>query len=94
MPCLIVLIALLSPRLALFLMAIFSDRLSDAYDGVALPIVGFFFLPWTTFIYALAWTPNGGVDPIGWLFVAFGLLLDLGSWGTGPLARRRRADSV
>jgi hypothetical protein len=94
MPCLIVLIALISPRFALFLMLIFSDRLGDAYDGVALPILGFFFLPWTTFIYALAWTPNGGVDTIGWVFVVFGLLLDLGSWGTGPLSRRRRMDPI
>jgi hypothetical protein len=92
MPCLIILIAFLSPRLALFLMAIFNDRLSHAFDGVAIPIIGFFFLPWTTLIYALAWAPTAGVAPIGWVFVAFGVLLDLGSWGVGPLSRRRSAD--
>ena len=90
MPCLIVLIAVVSPRLALILMAIFNDRLSAAFGGIALPLLGFFLLPWTTLIYALAWAPVGGVDTIGWVFVAFGFLLDLGAWGVGPLARKRQ----
>jgi hypothetical protein len=87
---LIILIAVLSPRLALILMAIFNDRLSAAFGGITLPLLGFFFLPWTTLIYALAWAPTAGVEPIGWVFVAFGFLLDLGAWGAGPLARRKR----
>ena len=89
MPCLIVLIAVLSPRLALILMAIFNDRLSAAFDGITLPLLGFFLLPWTTLIYALAWAAVGGVSTIGWVFVAFGFLLDLGAWGVGPLSRKR-----
>jgi hypothetical protein len=91
-PCLIVLIAVISPRLALILMAIFNDRLSAAFDGVALPIIGFFFLPWTTLMYAIAWTPGNGVSGIGWVFVAFAFLLDLGAWGAGPFSRKRAAD--
>ena len=87
MPCLLVLVALLSPRFALFLMWLFTDRLSAAYDNVALPILGFFLLPWTTFIYALAWTPVQGVTGIGWFFVVAGFLLDLGSWGFGRRSR-------
>lgn len=89
MPCLIVLIAVLSPRLALIVMAIVNDRLSAAFDGIALPLLGFFLLPWTTLTFALAWTPVGGVSTIGWVFVAFGVVLDLGAWGVGPLARNR-----
>ena len=89
MPCLIVLIAVLSPRLALIVMALVNDRLSAAFDGIALPLLGFFLLPWTTLTYALAWAPVGGVSAIGWVFVVFGFLLDLGAWGAGPLNRKR-----
>ena len=90
MPCLLVLVAFVSPRLALFFVLVFSDRLSHAFDNVFLPILGFFFLPWTTLIYTLAWTA-GGVSGIGWFFVAFGFLIDVSSWGFGPRARRNRA---
>ena len=42
MPCLIALFALLSPRLALVFVAIFSDMLSRAFDSWLLPLIGFF----------------------------------------------------
>ena len=55
MPCLIALLALISPRLALFFVAIFSDMLSRAFDSWLLPLIGFFLLPWTTLAYAVMW---------------------------------------
>lgn len=90
MPCLLVLVAFLSPRFALFLTWVFSDRLSAAFDDVAIPILGFFLLPWTTFLYAMVWSPVGGVSGIGWFLVVFGFLADLGSWGFGRSSRRSR----
>src|SRR5262249_22072178 len=53
--CLIALLALLSPRLALFLLWIFSDVLSRAFDSWIVPLLGFFLLPWTTLAYAAFW---------------------------------------
>ena len=91
MPCLLVLVALLSPRFALFLMWIFSDRISIAFDNAALPILGFFVLPWTTFTYALAYAPVTGVSGIGWFFVVFGFIADLASWGAGSRSRSTTA---
>ena len=55
MGCFLALIALLSPRLALFLIWIFSDLLSRAYSSWILPLLGFFLLPWTTLAYAALW---------------------------------------
>ena len=55
MPCLIALLALLSPRLALFFVFLFSDMLSRAFDSWLLPLIGFFLLPWTTLAYAVMW---------------------------------------
>jgi hypothetical protein len=51
MPCLIALLALLSPRLALFFIFLFSNMLDRAFDGWLLPLLGFFLLPWTTLAF-------------------------------------------
>ena len=51
MPCFVAVLALLSPRLALIAMALFSDVLSRAFDSWLLPLLGFFILPWTTLAY-------------------------------------------
>ena len=45
MPCAVVLIALIFPRLALLLVWIFSDFLGRAFQSVLWPILGFVFLP-------------------------------------------------
>ena len=94
MPCLLVLVALISPRFALFLLLIFTDRLAVAFNGAVLPILGFFLLPWTTFMYTVAYAPVLGVTGIGWFFVAFGFFLDVASWGASGRGRRGSAGSV
>ena len=52
MPCLVVLLALISPRLAIFALWLFSNVLDRAYDSWIVPLIGFFVLPWTTLAYA------------------------------------------
>jgi hypothetical protein len=90
MPCLAVLLALISPRLALFAVWIFSDILSRAYDSFIIPLLGFFLLPWTTLVYALAWNANPHhLTVFEWLLVAVAFLLDLGSYGFGQRVRSR-----
>ena len=56
MGCIAVLLALISPRLALFFIWLFSDLLGRAYDEWWLPLLGFFLLPWTTLAYAVMWS--------------------------------------
>ena len=91
MPCLVALLALISPRLALFVIWIFSDLLDRAYDGWLVPLLGFFLLPWTTLIYAAMWdTGSNGVHGIEWLFVILAFVIDLGSSGAGRRGRRSR----
>ena len=58
MGCLVILLAFVSARLALFCVWIFSDDISLAFDGWLVPLLGFFFLPWTTLAYTLLWV-NG-----------------------------------
>ena len=89
MPCLIALFALLSPRLAIIFVAIFSDMLTRAFDSWLLPFIGFFILPWTTLSYAVMWdVGTRDVTGFEWFVVGFAFLLDLGSWFGGSRARR------
>jgi hypothetical protein len=84
MPCLVVLLALISPRLALFAIWLFSDILSDAYDSWIVPLLGFFLLPWTTLAYAGLWSAGSNeVTGFEWFIVALAFLVDLGSYMGG-----------
>lgn len=87
MGCLVILFALISPRLALFGIWIFSDLLSRAFEGWIVPFVGFFLLPWTTLAYAVMWSSSDGVRGFEWLIVVLAFLVDLGAFNR---ARRRR----
>jgi hypothetical protein len=88
--CLLVLIGLFSPRLAIFLLAIFSDDLSRAFDSRLVSLLGFFLLPWTTLIYTLLWTTSRHVNGVEWVLVGGAALLDLGVVGGGRGRFRRR----
>jgi hypothetical protein len=87
--CLAVLFALISPRLALFAILLFSDWIGRAFDGWLVPVLGFFLLPWTTLAYTLMWVSGGnGVQGFEWFLVILGFLFDLGSWREGHRERR------
>ncbi len=90
MPCFIALLALLSPRLALFAIWIFSDLLSRAFESWIVPFLGFFLLPWTTLAYAAMWSSSDRVYGFEWFIVALGFLFDLASWTSGERGRRGR----
>lgn len=88
MGCLIFLLALIGPRVALFFVWLGTDFVDRAFDGFVVPALGFVFLPWTTLTYSLAYDGRD-VGPVGWLFVAVGLFADMSSYGLGA---RRRAE--
>jgi hypothetical protein len=90
MGCLLALLALISARLALFFIAIFSDLLSDAFESWFVPLLGFFLLPWTTLMYAVLWDSGHRVYGFEWFLVVFAFLIDLASYAGGDRARRGR----
>ncbi len=81
--CLLAFSAAVAPRVILILAWIFSDRWPRVWEGdFIIPLLGIIFLPYTTIMYMLAWTPNlvgggGGVEGVEWLWVLLGLFLDL-----------------
>ncbi|MEZ5077490.1 MAG: hypothetical protein R2725_08615 [Solirubrobacterales bacterium] len=91
MGCLVVLFALISPRLALFFVWIFSDLLSRAFEAWYIPLLGFFLLPWTTLAYAVMWSSSDRVYGFEWFIVAIFFLFDLASWANRDRFRQARA---
>jgi hypothetical protein len=88
MPCLAALLALISPRLALFAIFLFSNMLDRAFDGWVLPLLGFFLLPWTTLAYTLMWDlGTGTVNGFEWFIVVVAFLGDLGAYAGGQRSR-------
>jgi hypothetical protein len=87
MPCLVALIALIFPRLAIILVVILSDFLGNAYKTVLWPLLGFFFVPLTTLAYAFAINRNGSVSGCYLVLVVLAVMIDLGMLGA---SRRRK----
>jgi hypothetical protein len=85
----LVLLAFFTPRIVLFILWLFTNYLSRAYDGFVLPLLGFLFLPATTLAYAIAQNELGGVNGIGLVVILIGLAVDIGLLGGG--ARQRRS---
>jgi hypothetical protein len=85
MGCLLAIVALFSPRLALFFIWLFGDLLSRAFDSWIVPLLGFFLLPWTTLTYAAFWDWGVGHHVTGfeWFFVILAFVIDLSSYGAG-----------
>ena len=91
MPCLLLFVILLFPRITLLLMWFFSTYLQHAFHGgLLLPVLGFLFLPLTTIVYA--WELNNGMPTVGinllWLLIA--VVIDLGGLGGGAHRQSRR----
>ena len=92
MGCFVFLFALISPRLALIFIWIFSDILSRAFDSWFLPFIGFFLLPWTTLAYAVMWdVGTHEVAGFEWFIVILAFLADLGAYAASNRERMARA---
>ena len=83
MPCLLILLALLLPRLVMFLIWLTTNWFGVVYQSSILPLLGFLFLPYTTLAYLGAILTAGAVTP-GWLAILIvAVVVDAGHWGGG-----------
>lgn len=90
MPCLLLILFLAFPRIALVLLFLFSNYLERAYHGLILPLLGFLFLPLTTLAYA--WMVNSGLPLAGinLLILIVAVVVDVGGLGGGAYHQRSR----
>lgn len=77
--CLLFLLLLLGPRVALFFVWVTTNLVDRAYDNFLIPALGFVFLPFTTLVYALAYDGHG-LSALGWMFVALAFVADISSY--------------
>ena len=89
MGCILPIISLFMPRVVLFFIWLLTNWFSLAFKTALWPLLGFFFMPYTTLAY-LAAMLNGGQITLFWLIILIiAILWDLG--GQGGSMRRRRA---
>jgi hypothetical protein len=90
MPCLLVLLITLFPRVVLVLMWLFSNMLDRAYHGLVIPLLGFIFLPITTIVYAWMVTSGLPLAGVNLVILIVAVLLDAGSHSGGANYYRTR----
>jgi len=90
--CAFVLAALFGPRVGIVLLWLFTDRMTRAYETGLVPVLGFFVLPWTTFLYGLVQGGGGAVGPFGIFVIVIGFIIDIVTHISAFGANRRRAN--
>jgi hypothetical protein len=88
MPCLLAILVLAFPRIAIILLYLLTDFFRGVYDTVLIPVLGFLLMPVT--LVAYTWlTKSGQPTDAFYLVVMFvAVLIDLGSFGGGTRVRR------
>ena len=89
MPCLIALLMIAFPRVAIALLYLLTNFFERAHLGLLIVILGFIFLPLTLVVYA--WIINTGhtVDGVYLVAIIIAVLADVGLLGGGEWHRRR-----
>ncbi len=90
MGCLIFLVGLVFPRVALVLLWLFTHWVGRAFDSFIVPLLGFLFVPYTLLWWIVVANVFGGAWGF-WqvLFLVLALIADLSSYGGLRRWRRR-----
>jgi hypothetical protein len=91
MGCLLAMFAGLFPRVAVFIMWLARPGLFEAAFGSALwPLLGIVFLPFTTLMYVILWSPTVGLTGWDFLWLIIAFFIDLSSAGASAYSNRDR----
>jgi hypothetical protein len=91
MCCMVTSLLLLGPRFGALLWWLINPlRFSAAFSSFIWPILGIIFLPWTTLMYLIVWSPITGVYGLDWLWLGIAVLIDLGTYAGGGYGNRDR----
>jgi hypothetical protein len=91
MCCLITSLFLLGPRFATLIWWLINPvRFTAAFSSFVWPILGILFMPWTTLMYLIVWSPLTGVYGLDWLWLTLGVLADISTYAGGGYGNRDR----
>ena len=91
MCCLITSLFLLGPRFATLIWWLINPvRFTAAFSSFVWPILGILFMPWTTLMYLIVWSPLTGIYGLDWLWLALGVLADISTYAGGGYGNRDR----
>ncbi len=89
MCCLFTTLVLLGPRIGILMWLIMEPvRWQATFTSWLWPLLGLFFLPWTTIMY-VAVAPNGLVW-FDWIWLAMAFFADIASYSGGAYGNRSR----
>jgi hypothetical protein len=89
MPCLLALLAVAFPRVAIVLLWLFSNFFTGIYNNLIIPVIGFLLLPLTLIVYTyLARTSGGHLTTTQFVFIFIAVVVDLGLVGGGAYRRK------
>ena len=88
MPCLFLALGIAFPRVILALLFFFTRYLDRPYRGLLVPLLGFFFLPLTTLVYAVIINSGHIVEGFYLIAIVISVIADLGLIGGGARSRR------
>jgi hypothetical protein len=91
MCCLFTTLLLLGPRAAVLVWWLINPfRFATAFSTFIWPVLGIIFLPWTTLMYLIVWSPVNGIWGLDWLWLGLGVLFDIGMHVGGGYGNRDR----
>jgi hypothetical protein len=90
MGCLVVILLLLFPRIALVLLFFTTNYLQHAYHNLLVPLLGFIFLPLTTLAYAWMVNTNMPIAGVNLVILIIAVVVDVGGLSGGEYHRRSR----
>jgi hypothetical protein len=92
MPCLFAMLAAFFPRIGTIILWLARPTMfSAAFNGSWLwPILGIIFLPFTTLMYVVVWTPGVGLSNWDGLWLVMAVLVDIAHWSTTTYNNRNR----
>ena len=89
MTCLLMIVAAMFPRFTLVVMWL-TGYGGSAFASKLWPVLGFFFMPFTTCAYAIGINEKGAIDGWALALVIVAVILDIGSHGGGARSARTR----
>jgi hypothetical protein len=90
MPCLLALLVLLFPRVAIVVLYLFTNFFTGVYDSILIPLAGFILMPVTLVAYTWLTKSGQAVDAVYLVVMIVAIAIDFGLIGGSHASRRKK----